>query len=270
LRDYSDSEDEGFLPNAVLPPIEEGSQEAVTMASQSTVGSGAPLLFGQNGPLRAPLGLPPIDTGNDGLSPRLLNSKSTRDRTTPTKRARTEEDVLGSMHIAARQACFSPQPPFNSGIPSIFAPHSLTPEVNPFFLQSALPSSNRLPSIRTLLNSELANPFSAYIPFAFHTELPHTRFAVPEEVRAHVRRSDMSGVDPAAGYGFSFGGPTTTEQPQEPAASGLPGVQGSVVSPADAALDRSLCISTPNIDRACQYLSQRYLNTEVVRCICVN
>jgi hypothetical protein len=253
LRDYSDSEDEGFLPNAVLPPIQEGSQEAVTMASQSTVGSGAPLLFGQNGPLRAPLGLPPIDTGYDGLSPRQLKSKSTRDRATPTKRARTEEEVLG----CARQACFSPQPPFNSGIPSIFAPHSLTPEMNPFFLQSALPSSNRLPSIRTLLNSELANPFSGYIPFAFHTELPHTRFAVPEEVRAHVRRSDMSGVDPAAGYGFSFGRPTTTEQPQEPAASGLPGVQGSVVSPADAALDRSLCISTPNIDRACQYLSQR-------------
>lgn len=294
LRDYTDSEDEGgFLPATCLPSIDELPHEElrgmgmgmnICMDSQFTELSDAPPFGKQpSSQRRPPSGLAPIDTTvgsprtgtgtgtgsgqGQGNGSRPKSKRSREAAETPSKKAKTEEALLRAMHISARHACYSPQPPFNSGVPSIFAPQSLTPETNPFFLQSTLPSCQRLPPIRTLLQSELANPFAAYIPVALHAELPHARFHVPDEVSAQVRREAISAVDPAVGYGFTFGNTAAVGPPPEASATSFTAAEeasrgtGSVVTPTESTdapgQGFSAYVSTPNIDRACQYLSFR-------------
>lgn len=274
MRDYTDSEEDGLLAGG-LPCIEELPHEesqAMEVAPSGSQERDEPPLTPYSSELRRPIHLAPINTNVCFDSPPGAyrpKSKSSRDEKTPTKKVRTssprrnEEALLGALHIQRHQSCPSPQPPFNTGVLSIFSPHSLTVEPSPFFLQSALPASARLPPIRTLLQSELANPFSAYIPTPLHSELPKVQVSIPSEVAPHVHRAAVP--DPAPGYGFTFGntvwvGPPPKEH--EPVSQSPPPA-AQVITPGLEAVGQvsngaySGFVSTPNIDRACHYLWQR-------------
>lgn len=277
----------------------------------------------------SPFLLTPIDTsaGIDILQnvyEQSAKNKAARNAhgETPTKKMRTTpqhaqqpfspRDVLESgdsqrdIEVQFRQACYATQPPFNSGIPSIFAPHSLTRETNPFFLQSSLPSAAVLPSIQTLLQSERANPFLTSIPPSLKSELDSVH--IPNESALAQQGGFLSHLavpDAAVGYGFVFGGNSYVSPPPLPTISGKPAastgtsnngsssssgrvtrqskaekgsvaqlpapqlsVDVSAASPVTpygrAALANQGFVSTPNIDRACEYLSKQ---TRTSRCV---
>jgi hypothetical protein len=298
MRDYTDSEEEGYMPGGrALPCIDEDcqvdafgeSQQQVCDPSGSSASRSEDTPSGAFGVMRPPMRLAPIDTSFVSPSPRGPSSRSKAKSTrggadTPTKRSkhaaglRLEEELLNSMNISLRQACYSPQPPFNSGIPSIFSPYSLTPETNPFFLQSAFPSSNLLPPIRTLLQSDLANPFVGNIPTALRSEMQNVQFHVPAEVEGHVYRSNAPAADPAVGYGFTFMDTTVGAENRTNGLRGVPPPPAAVRTSSEGEADRQPkhvtaaqaqaatggigaapdCISTPNIDRACAYLLRKY------------
>ena len=262
----------------------------------------------KRGQLHPPVDLAPINTSiqEDFASPIAVSA--TRPTTkgafhtsadTPTKRLKTvafttEEkglsketvepvpvpgcaDKLPARHPSQR-VTQSVQPPFNTGhhtssIPSIlpiFAPQSLTSATSPFFLQSSLPCTARLPPISILLQNENANPYFGLIPHALHCEIQKMSFPAIDAIMARQRCNG----DPGLGYGMSFrdaasklpsssnnpvgNEKTTVSHPQ----SSVAGTSTGVVTPPNVGIPSIPphfgYVSTPNIDRACQYLAQHH------------
>jgi len=209
-----------------------------------------------------PVHLPPIDTSlgfhqdtpRSSDRPKSKTFRSSDGAETPQKKVRTakvvprvasDAELLAEMQVPSRvqsQVYTVPQPPFNTGIPSIFAPHSLTPETNPFFLQSSLPCTTRLPPLRSLLGqSRRANPFFDALPPYLQSELGNVRgFDHLRDPYVHnpfglgLRQGCLHWTppDPAVGYGFTFGGNVALSSPPwlNPSAT-LPPVNQFTVPP---------------------------------------
>ncbi len=182
-----------------------------------------------------------------------------------------------------RQACGVTQPPFNTGVPSIFAPHSLTPETNPFFLQSSLPSTTRLPPLRHLLQSSRTHPVHDTLPPYLQSEVHNVPSLDQREPYVHFPfalgqcTTHWAPPDPNVGYGFTFGGNLGLTAPpwlQPPSAQTGRGFDGQRDNNGSADRDASVLlhpreatpfISTPNIDRACLFLQNQARNARLDR-----
>lgn len=301
MQDFSDSEDEVMMNQAGLHdgeiiPAQFESSEKQSLACVTTDSyDGQQGLSHRGFPLSAQLA--PIDTSlgylpdSPAAAPSRPRSKSSRSGTqveTPQKKVRinaakqqqmshtrsSNEELSQLDHfnqMPFRQACGVAQPPFNTGVPSIFAPHSLTPETNPFFLQSSLPCTNSLPPLRSLLQSGRANPFLHALPPYLQNEVRNVQGfdQPPREPYVHYpfalgqRTTHWMPPDPAVGYGFTFGGNLGLTAPpwiQAPSTGGR-GFHGINADAGTSFLlqprEAPPVISTPNIDRACLFLQNQ-------------
>ena len=223
-------------------------------------------------------------TGGEETPQKKVRINATKQSISRTHSA--EDDLRQLDHfnqMPFRQACGVTQPPFNTGVPSIFAPHSLTPETNPFFLQSSLPSTTRLPPLRHLLQSSRTNPVHDALPAYLQSEMHNVPSLGQREPYVHYPfalgqcTTHWAPPDPNVGYGFTFGGNLGLTAPPWLQPSSAQGVNGQSNyggngdgTDRDASVllhprETTPFISTPNIDRACLFLQNQARNARLER-----
>jgi hypothetical protein len=145
-----------------------------------------------------------------------------------------------------------------------------------------------LPSLQSLLQSGRANPFAHALPPFLRSELSNVKGFDQGRAPYYTHQPSSCGPDyglthwvapdPAVGYGFTFGGNAAMSAPpwlQDPShrastvpSEGVGDFWDKSAEPEDNHLllrpRTASYISTPNIDRACQFLQNQSRNSKAV------